>query len=137
MRERERGREGERERGREGERERGEREKGMERVLKVVFYIKRHATVAAATTLHNAMLTRLLRAPMYFFDTTPIGTWCHLCCVYGVYVMCRKCWYGWVVGVELRACTYVRVCVCAYVRMCVCAYVRMCVCAYVRMWCGL
>jgi len=31
------------------------------------------ATLMAATKLHSTMLTRILRAPMSFFDTTPLG----------------------------------------------------------------
>ena len=30
-------------------------------------------TLNAAVTLHNTMLMRILRSPMYFFDTTPLG----------------------------------------------------------------
>lgn len=29
--------------------------------------------IHAARTLHRSMLVRLLRAPMSFFDTTPVG----------------------------------------------------------------
>jgi ABC-type multidrug transport system fused ATPase/permease subunit len=31
------------------------------------------ATLKAATKLHGTMLSRILRAPMAFFDTTPLG----------------------------------------------------------------
>jgi len=31
------------------------------------------ATINSSLTFHRAMLHRLLRAPMWFFDTTPIG----------------------------------------------------------------
>jgi len=31
------------------------------------------ATLKAATKLHGTMLSRILRSPMAFFDTTPLG----------------------------------------------------------------
>ena len=32
-----------------------------------------HVAVTASKSLHNAMFKRVLRAPIYFFDTNPIG----------------------------------------------------------------
>eukprot|EP00026_Physarum_polycephalum_P000614 Phypoly_transcript_00615.p1 GENE.Phypoly_transcript_00615~~Phypoly_transcript_00615.p1 ORF type:complete len:1444 (+),score=207.64 Phypoly_transcript_00615:19-4350(+) len=32
-----------------------------------------HTTITAARTLHNTLLSRIIRVPMSFFDTTPIG----------------------------------------------------------------
>ena len=32
-----------------------------------------HGTVNSSSTMHESLLTRIMRAPMSFFDTTPLG----------------------------------------------------------------
>ena len=48
---------------------------GLFQILTVVMYsfILVTATLKASITLHDGMLKNILRSPMSFFDTTPLG----------------------------------------------------------------
>ena len=76
----------------------------------------------AALVLHEAMLGRVMRAPMAFFDTTPYER--------GNMGNMGRVREGLWVG---KVCTCVCVCMCMSMSMCVCC---VCVCVWLYVWYG-